>query len=30
MNTDLQLNENQGNNIFNEIKTKKFEGKNEP
>lgn len=30
MNTNIQLNENQGNNIFNEIKTKKFEGKNEP
>ncbi len=29
MNTNLQTNENQGNNIFNEIKTKKFEGKNE-
>ncbi|MPM71647.1 hypothetical protein SDC9_118615 [bioreactor metagenome] len=30
MNDNLQLTENQGNNIFNEIKTKKFEGKNEP
>lgn len=26
----LQLNQNQGNNIFDEIKTKEFEGKNEP
>ncbi len=30
INTNSQSNENQGNNIFNEIKTKKFEGKNEP
>lgn len=30
INKDLQSNENQGNNIFDEIKTKKFEGKNEP
>ncbi|WMJ81505.1 DUF421 domain-containing protein [Clostridium sp. MB40-C1] len=30
INTNLQSNKNQGNNVFNEIKTKKFEGKNEP
>ena len=30
INTNPQLNQNQANNIFSEIKTKKFEGKNEP
>jgi uncharacterized membrane protein YcaP (DUF421 family) len=30
MNTNIQLKENQGNNIFDEIRTKKYEGKNEP